>query len=186
MVYYPNIWINHQSQYRWFQVVYQVGVFVSRSSGNIIHLENMWWMPFWQFLNIFYFLFEVMFPFTPNIWISFVMVFWVGMQGGLAYVNTFFRMVKEVPVARQNFALAAVTVAESIGIALAGVIAIPVHDVLCKSRWYYVTTTVNMFSIENILYILNLLKKKEENKRNSVLSCNGWKDAAFSLLKTLE
>lgn len=134
IVHYPNIWLDHQSQYRWFQVVYQVGVFVSRSSGNLIHLENMWWMPFWQFLNIFYFLFEVMYPFTPSIWITFMFAFWVGMQGGLTYVNTFFRMVKEVPATRQNFALAAVTVAESIGIVVAGFIAMPIHDALCKTR----------------------------------------------------
>lgn len=94
----------------------------------------MWWMPFWQFLNIFYFLFEVMFPFTPNIWLTFVMVFWVGMLGGLTYINTFFRMVSEVPASRQNFALAAVTVAESIGIAVAGFAAIPIHNALCRSR----------------------------------------------------
>lgn len=94
----------------------------------------MWWMVFWQFLNIFYFLIEVIYPFTPSIWLSFVMVFWVGIQGGLAYVHTFFRMVKEVPPARQNFALAAVTVAESIGIAVAGFAAIPIHKTLCRNR----------------------------------------------------
>lgn len=62
------------------------------------------------------------------------MVFWVGIQGGLTYVNTFFRMVREVPPARQNFAFAAVTVAESIGIAVAGFIAIPIHKSLCVNR----------------------------------------------------
>lgn len=65
---------------------------------------------------------------------TFGMVFWVGMLGGLTYINTFFRMVNEVPASRLNFALAAVTVAESIGIAVAGFVAIPIHNALCRSR----------------------------------------------------
>lgn len=115
-------------------MVYQIGVFVSRSSGNVIKMENLWWMPFFQFLNVFYFLFEVLFPFTPSIWMTFVFVFWVGMQGGLSYVNTFFRMVMEIPLSQQKFALGVVTIAESIGIVIAGFIAIPTHDALCRHR----------------------------------------------------
>ena len=32
----------HDSQYKVFQVAYQVGVFVSRSSGSYIHIDRIW------------------------------------------------------------------------------------------------------------------------------------------------
>lgn len=131
IIYFKNIWLDHQSQYRWLQVVYQIGVFVSRSSGNLLSFHNIWWMSIWQFFNIFYFISEVLYSPTPSIWITFLITFWVGLLGGFAYVNTFYRMMKEIPSPRQNFALGAVTVAESIGIVLAGFVTIPVHDFLC-------------------------------------------------------
>lgn len=84
-----------------------------------------------QFINVVYFLGEVVWFFTPSIWIVFVIVFWEGLLGGGAYVNTFYRMSKEVPIARRNFALGIVPIADAIGIALAGMAAIPVHNAIC-------------------------------------------------------
>lgn len=133
MIYFRNIWLDHKSQYRWFQVANQIGVFVSRSTGDALSNCSIWWMPFFQFINVFYFGVEVIYSVTPSIWITFSLVFWVGLQGGLTYVNTFHKMLHEVPAVRQDFALGAVTVAESIGIATAGWITIPIHAILCKS-----------------------------------------------------
>nr|CAD7444752.1 unnamed protein product [Timema bartmani] len=39
-----NIGLSHSEQYRWLQVLYQVGVFVSRSSVNIIKIHQIWLM----------------------------------------------------------------------------------------------------------------------------------------------
>lgn len=59
-------------------------------------------------------------------------VLWEGLLGGGAYVNTFYRMSKEVPEHKRNFALGVVCVADAIGIALAGVFAIPTHNAICE------------------------------------------------------
>lgn len=85
-----------------------------------------------QFINVIYFFVEVKIYFTPSIWIIFAAVLWEGLLGGGAYVNTFYRMSKEIPANRRNFALGVVPVADSIGIALAGVLAMPVHNALCR------------------------------------------------------
>lgn len=85
-----------------------------------------------QFVNIFYFSFEAVYYFTPTIWIVFAIVFWEGLLGGCVYVNTFYRMVNEVPDQYKNFALGVVPIGESFGVVLAGLLAIPAHNVICK------------------------------------------------------
>lgn len=88
-------------------------------------------MAVFQFVNVIYFLGEVVWFFTPSIWIVFAIVFWEGLLGGGAYVNTFYRMSKEVPVSRRTFALAVVPIADAIGITFAGLLAIPTHNAIC-------------------------------------------------------
>lgn len=130
-MYFPNIWLDHKSQYRWLQVDYQIGVFISRSSVNLVTINRVWIMAVLQLFNVFFFLGEVVWFFTPSIWIIFAIVLWEGLLGGGAYVNTFYRMSKEVPMSQRTFALGVVPVADAIGIALAGVLAIPTHNALC-------------------------------------------------------
>lgn len=110
---------------------YQIGVFISRSSVNIFQLDKIWLMSIFQFVNVVYFLTEVIWWYTPSIWIVFVIVLWEGLLGGGAYVNTFYRMSKEISAERQQFAMAMVVQSDSYGIALAGFLAIPVHNAIC-------------------------------------------------------
>ncbi|XP_055297133.1 battenin [Sitodiplosis mosellana] len=134
LVYFKNIenWLDQPAQYRWLQVDYQIGVFISRSSVNVVKIDKIWLMAVFQLINVGIFLTEVITFFTPSIWIVFGIVFWEGLLGGGAYVNTFYRMSKEIPEDKRNFALGVVPVADAIGIALAGVFAMPVHNELCR------------------------------------------------------
>ncbi|XP_034657384.1 battenin [Drosophila subobscura] len=131
LVYFENIFLDKDSQYRWLNVDYQIGVFISRSSVNIFQLDKIWLMSIFQFINVIYFLTEVILWYTPSIWIVFVIVLWEGLLGGGAYVNTFYRMSKEISPERQQFAMAMVVQSDSYGIALAGFLAIPVHNAIC-------------------------------------------------------
>lgn len=131
MIYFKNIWLDQKSQYRWLQVDYQIGVFISRSSVNLVKISKLWLLAVFQFINVLILLTEVITFFTPTIWIVFVIVLWEGLLGGGAYVNTFYKMSKDIPEDRRNFALGIVTVSDSIGIFLAGIFAIPAHNALC-------------------------------------------------------
>lgn len=91
LVYFPDIFINHDSQYRWYQVTYQIGVFISRSSVNLVQFRAVWVMAVLQGLNVIFFSFEAIYMFTPSIWIIFGMILFEGLLGGGAYVNTFYR-----------------------------------------------------------------------------------------------
>lgn len=88
-------------------------------------------MSLFQFLNVVYFLTEVVYYYTPSIWLTFAVVMWEGLLGGGAYVNTFYRMSKEIEPNKLRYALSIVIQADSFGIALAGVLAMPVHNTIC-------------------------------------------------------
>lgn len=132
LVHFPDIWLSQKDIYRWLQVDYQIGVFISRSSVNLVSIDKIWLMAVFQFVNVVYFLFEIFYFFTPNIWIIFAIVLWEGLLGGGAYVNTFYKISKDIHPARREFSLALTSMSDSVGIALAGVFAIPTHNAICK------------------------------------------------------
>nr|CAD7403702.1 unnamed protein product [Timema poppensis] len=78
-----NIGLSHSEQYRWLQVLYQVGVFVSRSSVNIIKIHQIWLMCLLQ---------------------------------------------KWVSEDKREFSMGITSLADAVGIGLAGFISIPVHN----------------------------------------------------------
>ncbi|MEE6526516.1 hypothetical protein FKM82_027199, partial [Ascaphus truei] len=41
-MYFPNISMSHSEQYRWYQMLYQAGVFVSRSSLRCLRIRKIW------------------------------------------------------------------------------------------------------------------------------------------------
>lgn len=90
-----------------------------------------------QSLNVIYFLYEAIYLSTPSIWIVFVLVFWEGLLGGLCYVNTFNRITREVPAEYRSFGMGVTTVGESFGVVAAGLLAIPIHNVICQLPLYY-------------------------------------------------
>lgn len=126
------MWLKTAEQYRWYQVTYQIGVFVSRSSVNIITIRKTWIMATIQGFIALFFLTEAIFLYTPTILIIFTMIFIEGLQGGLAYVNTYYRISQEVPSSRQELAMNVVACSDSIGIILAGCLAIPTHNWICR------------------------------------------------------
>lgn len=131
MVYFPDIFLEHEEQYQWYQVTYQIGVFISRSSVNVVHIKKIWIMAVLQGGMLIFFGFEAVIMFTPNIWIIFVLITFEGLLGGGAYVNTFYRMTKEIPATRREFAMSVVTLSDSLGITLAGLLAMPTHNYIC-------------------------------------------------------
>lgn len=79
-----------------------------------------------------FFLFEAIYLFTPNILIIFVIIFIEGLQGGFAYVNTYYRMTQEVPQRYKAFAMNIVAMGDSFGIIAAGFLAMRVHNWICQ------------------------------------------------------
>ncbi|XP_033744663.1 battenin-like [Pecten maximus] len=131
ILYFNNIWLTKSEQYRWYQVDYQLGVFISRSSVNLIEIKRLWLLPILQFINMGLLLLQVFYQFIPSIWIVLGIVLYEGLLGGAAFVNTFFRISKKVEPEYREFSMGIATVADSLGIAVAGAVTIPSHNSIC-------------------------------------------------------
>lgn len=132
LINFEGIFLDKADQYRWLQVDYQIGVFISRSSVNILHIKRIWLMAIFQLINVVFFTTEAIFYFVPNFWIILAITLWEGLLGGSAYVNTFYKISTEVSEEYRQFSMGTTGLADSIGITLAGVFAILAHNGICN------------------------------------------------------
>ncbi|KJH44978.1 CLN3 protein [Dictyocaulus viviparus] len=101
--------ISPASQYRWYQVqiflrfinllvLYQVGVFISRSSIKLVQLNMplIALMPVLQLTNTVFFMVNAIYAFIPSFGIVCIIVLYEGLIGGGSYVNTFHHIHKKV------------------------------------------------------------------------------------------
>lgn len=132
LLFFRNFFLSHAEQYRWYQTLYQVGVLLSRSSLCCVKIRKLWALSLLQVVNAVFLLFAVRYLFLPSAWLVFVIVLYEGLLGGAAYVNTFYFISKETEDRYREFAMAAASVGDSLGIALAGLAAFPVHRYFCS------------------------------------------------------
>ncbi|XP_044038001.1 battenin isoform X2 [Siniperca chuatsi] len=132
LLYFPNFFLSHAELYRWYQTLYQVGVLVSRSSLCCVKIRKLWALSLLQVVNAVLLLFAVQYQFLPSAWLVFTIVLYEGLLGGAAYVNTFYFISKETEDRQREFAMAAASVGDSLGIALAGLTAFPIHRYFCS------------------------------------------------------
>ncbi|KAL5475113.1 hypothetical protein EMCRGX_G027171 [Ephydatia muelleri] len=83
-------------QYRWYQVVYQVGVFLSRTSVIIFQMPFYWVLSLLQVANFQLLFCEAIYGFIPSFWITISIVLFEGLMGGAVYANAFYYITKQV------------------------------------------------------------------------------------------
>ncbi|XP_054664690.1 battenin isoform X4 [Grus americana] len=131
LLYFPASALTHGEQYRWYQLIYQVGVFASRSSLRCFRLRRVWVLALLQVLNALILLAAVAVPFLPGLAVAFAMVGGEGLLGGAAYANAFLNVAEQAPPHGREFAMTVASVADTAGIALAGGAALGAHGVFC-------------------------------------------------------
>ncbi|XP_041718641.1 battenin isoform X2 [Coregonus clupeaformis] len=132
LLYFPKFNLSHAEQYRWYQTLYQVGVLVSRSSLCCVKISRIWALSLLQCVNAVLLFLSVYYQLLPSAWLVFVIVIYEGLLGGAAYVNTFYFISKETGDRQREFAMATASVGDSLGIAISGLIAFPVHRYFCS------------------------------------------------------
>ncbi|CAH1399143.1 unnamed protein product [Nezara viridula] len=137
LLYFPNSFLTHHQQYRMYQLLYQIGVFISRSSMNIVKIDWLWVMAILQFCNVVLFTCEVMQGFITFLAIMMVLVVWEGLLGGGCYVNTYRRIASEMERDQRQFSMGICGVADALMITLAGILANPAHNSLCNAAKTY-------------------------------------------------
>ena len=87
--------------YDFIQLFYYGGIIIGKSLLTIIKIEKLWIILFFQFLNGIIFCLEVYYTFMEY-WTNFILVFWVGILGGLCYANTFYILLKTENIIKYN------------------------------------------------------------------------------------
>jgi battenin len=91
--------------YPTYQTIYQLGVFISRSSSIFIRVQNIYLPSILQFCILIFLISQSLFFFLPSIYYIFGTIFFEGILGGLVYVNAFHNVRSHAP--DREFALGA-------------------------------------------------------------------------------
>mmetsp|Transcript_8840 Transcript_8840/g.13607 ORF Transcript_8840/g.13607 Transcript_8840/m.13607 type:complete len:411 (-) Transcript_8840:108-1340(-) len=123
--------------YEYSNWMYQVGVFLSRSSGTIYTapMSILWLMPILQCINVVVF-WEIA---KHQFWYNNLLLlpaFYVGLLGGGVYINGYSRICLDIPPEYREFALSSTSLAESLGVVAAEVVGLylqaclyQIHDI---------------------------------------------------------
>jgi battenin len=122
----------YRAFYPTYNAIYQVGVFISRSSTPFFRIHDLYMPSFLQVINLAALSAHALLNFIPNVYIIFAIMFWEGLLGGLVYVNTFAEISDRVPRADREFSLGATTVSDSAGICIAGFMGMAFEVWLCN------------------------------------------------------
>lgn len=122
---------HYRSFYPTYNAIYQVGVFISRSSTPFFRIHNLYLPSFLQIANLILLIVQSVFNIFPTIYIVFAIIFWEGLLGGLVYVNTFAEIGERVDKKDREFSLSATTVSDSGGICIAGFLSMGIEVMLC-------------------------------------------------------
>ncbi|KAI1420766.1 Batten's disease protein Cln3 [Xylaria sp. FL1777] len=120
--------------YPMYGFLYQLGVFVSRSSIAFVRVRQLYLASVLQVGNLVLLTLHSLLNFIPSVYIIFVIVFWEGLLGGAVYVNTFAEIMENVPFEEREFSLGATSVSDSAGICLAGFVSIALEVWLCSHQ----------------------------------------------------
>ncbi|KAI8625081.1 protein btn-1 [Xylariaceae sp. FL1651] len=118
--------------YPMYGFLYQLGVFISRSSIAFIRIRHLYLPSFLQIGNLVLLTLHSLLNFIPNVYIIFLIIFWEGLLGGGVYVNTFADIMDNVPISEREFSLGATSVSDSAGICIAGFVSMIMEVWLCN------------------------------------------------------
>ncbi|KAJ3440729.1 battenin [Anaeramoeba flamelloides] len=125
--------IKREDFYKIFQVIYQIGVCVSRSSIQFVKIKKVWIMAILQFFLLI-FLFLVGWLMFFNYWIVFAIYSFVGLLGGATYVNAFYFIKKNTDPYYKEFSLGVASVSDSMGITISSFTSIFIETWLYKNQ----------------------------------------------------
>ncbi|OBR03296.1 Protein BTN [Colletotrichum higginsianum IMI 349063] len=118
--------------YPMYGFLYQLGVFISRSSTPFFRIHRLYLPSLLQVGNLALLTSHAVLDFLPSVYVVFAVVFWEGLLGGAVYVNTFAEIMETVPSEDREFSLGATSVSDSGGICIAGFLGILLEVQLCN------------------------------------------------------
>lgn len=131
----PHFFHKYRDLYVLYGTLYQIGVLISRSSGQWIRINRLYLLSLLQSLNFILALLQsYYFINSKRPWLNMILIFWEGLLGGSSYVNTFLKIQSDLPNDQIEFAMGSVSIADSLGIFLASLVGLPVEPRLCEHQ----------------------------------------------------
>lgn len=115
-----------------YATLYQVGVFISRSSAQLFRIKLLYIPSLLQNINLVICIVQSLWMVIPSIYIMFLLIFYEGLLGGASYVNTFMLISEQVAFEDREFALGAVSISDSLGVGIASLFGMWMETSLCK------------------------------------------------------
>lgn len=142
LIYVKNSFMDLAAQVRWFTFLYLLAVLFA-SSFTLYKVNCLWLLVLLQIANLVILTTETIYGWIGNnifiwfgnpynFWIIVALIFWEGLIAGVSYVNTYRRINNEIPAIYTEFAMSINSVGASMGMTLAGLTAIPLHNYICN------------------------------------------------------
>lgn len=130
----PFFFHKYRDMYVTYGTLYQLGVFLSRSTAHLIRLKKLYMLSSLQGLNFVLVCFQSVLYVVSSPWPIMFLVFYEGFLGGAAYVNTFLNILAEVEPESREFTLGSVSIADSLGVLIAALIGLKLEPALCNRQ----------------------------------------------------
>eukprot|EP01135_Chromosphaera_perkinsii_P011679 Nk52_evm2s2474 gene=Nk52_evmTU2s2474 len=123
---------DENDQYVYYQFLYQVGVFCSRSSVNLFHTKKVWIFALGQCALFAMFFTGVRYDYLPGMWFAFAFTLVEGFFGGFVYVNAFYSISRKTKPEHKEFCMGVASAADTFGILVSAVCSIYIQSYLCQ------------------------------------------------------
>lgn len=128
------IFHNYRDYYVTYGTLYQIGVFVSRSTAHIFRIRYLYLLSFLQAMNFIIVVLQSWNYIVHKPWPIMLLIIYEGLLGGSSYVNTFLNVLNDIPTKDKEFALGSVSIADSLGILIAALVGIKLEPALCNRQ----------------------------------------------------
>lgn len=122
----------YRDAYVTYGTLYQVGVFISRSSAPFYRIYNLYAPAILQTINVAICVLQSMYMIVPSIYPLFLLMIYEGLLGGFAYVNTYMLVSEQVSVSEREFSMGTVGMSDSAGIVVAALVSLYLEPSLCS------------------------------------------------------
>ena len=130
----PFFFHKYRDIYVTYGTLYQLGVFISRSSGSLLRIKRLYLLSILQCMNLAIAICQSWFYAVHSVYPVMLLIFFEGLLGGASYVHTFMNIIDEIDISEREFSLGAVSMSDSFGTLLAAFIGISLEPKLCTHQ----------------------------------------------------
>ncbi|SCU97084.1 LAME_0F18448g1_1 [Lachancea meyersii CBS 8951] len=130
----PFFFHKYRDIYVTYGTLYQLGVFISRSSGSLLQIRRLYILAILQGLNLALAISQSWFYVVRSVYPVMFLIFFEGLLGGASYVHTFKNIIHDVDISEREFSLGAVSMSDSFGVLLAAFAGIALEPRLCSHQ----------------------------------------------------